>query len=72
MASWVGVVAMARSRLPPFKFNSSPYELTDTAIAEKSALQKKTARAPIVSHIVAPTAKPPETGKPLWSKPRSS
>lgn len=45
---------------------------TDTAIAEKAALQKKIARAPVTSHIVAPTAKPPETGKPLWSKPHSS
>ena len=42
------------------------------AQAESAAHQKKDARAPIVPHIMAPTAKPPESGKPLWNQPHSS
>ena len=40
--------------------------------AIKAAVQKKEARAPILPHTSAPKMKPPETGKPLWSKPHSS
>ena len=40
--------------------------------AEKIARQKKAARAPKLPGKSAPKAAPPETGKPLWSKPHSS
>jgi Protein of unknown function (DUF2934) len=43
--------------------------------AEASALsaqQKKSARAPKQPAKVAPKAKPPESGKPIWDKPHSS
>ncbi len=40
--------------------------------AIKAAMQRREARAPILPHTSAPKAKPPETGKPLWSKPHSS
>ncbi len=40
--------------------------------AIKAALQKKEARAPKLPHKTAPKAAPPESGKPLWSKPHSS
>lgn len=42
------------------------------AVAESAAQQRKEARAPITAHKSAPKAKPPETGKPLWSQPHSS
>jgi len=43
-----------------------------SAVAEQAALQRKEARAPIVPQHAAPNTRPPETGKPLWSKPHSS
>lgn len=42
------------------------------ALAEAAAQQRKEARAPITAHKSALKAKPPETGKPLWSQPHSS
>lgn len=48
----------------------SPAIPDDAAI--KAAMQKKSAREPIVPHTKAPKAKPPESGKPLWSHPHSS
>lgn len=42
------------------------------AMAEAAAQQRKEARAPITSHVSAPKAKPPESGKPLWNQPHSS
>ena len=42
------------------------------AQAASTAQQKKEARAPIAPRIMAPTAKPPESGKPLWNQPHSS
>jgi hypothetical protein len=42
------------------------------AMAESAAQQRKQARAPITAHTVSHKAKPPETGKPLWSQPHSS
>lgn len=42
------------------------------AVAEQAALQRKEARAPIVSQHTAPNTQPAETGKPLWSKRHSS
>jgi hypothetical protein len=42
------------------------------ALAETAAQQRKEARAPITAHKSALKAKPPETGKPLWSQPHSS
>ena len=40
--------------------------------AGKVARQKHDARAPQIPHHTGPTAKPPESGKPLWNKPHSS
>lgn len=40
--------------------------------AGKEAAQKHDARAPQVAHHTGPKAKPPETGKPVWSRPHSS
>lgn len=40
--------------------------------AIQAALQKQAARAPQIAHHTGPKAKPPETGKPLWSQPHSS
>jgi hypothetical protein len=42
------------------------------AQAERAALQKKQARAPIVPVHTGPKTTPPESGKPLWDKPHSS
>ena len=42
------------------------------ALAESASERRKEASAPIVPHKSAPKAKPPETGKPLWSRPHSS
>ncbi len=52
------------------EFQITPAIPDDEAI--KAALQKRGARAPKLPHANAPHAKPPETGKPLWSKPHSS
>jgi hypothetical protein len=40
--------------------------------AIQAALQKQTARAPQVPHHTGPKAKPPETGKPIWTRPHGS
>jgi Protein of unknown function (DUF2934) len=52
------------------EYHISPAAPDDSAV--KAALQKKDARAPQVPTKTAPKAKPPETGKPLWSTPHSS
>jgi hypothetical protein len=52
------------------EFQITPAPTDDEAI--KAALQKRDARAPQRPAKDAPQAKPAETGKPLWSKPRSS
>lgn len=52
------------------EFHVSP-ALPDQA-AVQAALQKQTARAPQVPHHTGPKGKPPESGKPVWSKPHSS
>jgi hypothetical protein len=38
----------------------------------QAAMQKDEARAPQVPHHTGPKTKPPETGKPLWTRPHSS
>ncbi len=51
------------------------YHLSPAQTEQKSiqaAMQKEAARAPQVPHNPAPTAKPPETGKPLWTRPHGS
>ncbi len=40
--------------------------------AIKAAVKKHEARAPILPHTSAPKQKPPESGKPLYSKPHSA
>lgn len=52
------------------EFQITPAVPDDEAIM--AALQKKEARAPQTPTKSAPHTKPPETGKPLWSKPHSS
>lgn len=52
------------------EFHVSPAFPEQEAI--QIALQKQTARAPQVQHHTGPKAKPPETGKPLWTKHHSS
>ena len=42
------------------------------ALAESAEQQRKEARAPIMPTKTALKAKPPETGKPLWSQAHSS
>jgi hypothetical protein len=44
---------------------------SDHAMAEKASEQRKEALAPHYPVKSAPKAAPPETGKPLWSKPHS-
>lgn len=50
--------------------NLSP-DLTDQQSIQ-AAIQRDVARAPQVPHHTGLKAKPPETGKPLWSRPHSS
>ncbi len=52
------------------EYNISPGVSEDVAI--KAALQEKNARAPMFPSKTAPKSTPPESGKPLWSKPHSS
>jgi len=52
------------------EFHVSPALPEQEAI--QTALQKQAARAPQVPHHTGPKVKPPETGKPVWSKPHSS
>ena len=40
--------------------------------ASKAAIQKHDAWAPQVAHHTGPNVKPPETGKPIWSRPHGS
>ncbi|HTJ77646.1 MAG TPA: DUF2934 domain-containing protein [Rariglobus sp.] len=42
------------------------------ALAESASERRKESSAPIVPHKLAPKTRPPETGKPLWSKPHGS
>jgi hypothetical protein len=42
------------------------------AMADTAAQQRKEAREPIMPNKTALKAKPPVTGKPLWSQPHSS
>ena len=42
------------------------------ASAERSALQKKEARQPILPTHTGPKSAPAESGKPLWNQPHSS
>ncbi|MFA6287827.1 MAG: DUF2934 domain-containing protein [Opitutaceae bacterium] len=44
---------------------------SDHALAERASEQRKEAMAPQYPAKSAPKAQPPETGKPLWSKPHS-
>jgi len=39
--------------------------------AIRAALMKQEARAPQTAHHTGPKLQPPETGKPLWTKPHS-
>ena len=68
-----GVACDAIAAVPPV---SAPPTLGEShsahAVAEAAAQQRKEARAPITSHVSAPKAKPPESGKPLWNQPHSS
>lgn len=52
------------------EYHLSPAVSEQEAI--QAALQKQEARAPQVPHHVGPKAKPPETGKPLWTRPHGS
>lgn len=52
------------------EYNISPAIADEEAL--KAALQKKEARAPMFPTHVGPKAKPPESGKPIWSHPHSS
>ena len=45
---------------------------SEHAQQERAKQQRKDARAPITPTKTAPVPKPPETGKPLWSKPHSA
>jgi hypothetical protein len=52
------------------EYHLSPAATEQEAI--KAAIQKQEARAPQVPHHTGPAAKPPETGKPLWTRPHGS
>ena len=52
------------------EFHVSPALPEQEAI--QIALQKQSARAPQEPHHTGPKAKPPETGKPLWTRPHGS
>jgi hypothetical protein len=52
------------------EYHLSPAETEQKSI--QAAMQKDAARIPQVPHHLGPKAKPPETGKPLWTRPHSS
>ena len=65
-------VAPPTHERPSDAASATPPHPTPGESAALSALQKKSARAPKQPRKTAPTAKPPESGKPIWDKPHSS
>ncbi len=52
------------------EYHLSPAQTEQLSI--QAAMQKDAARAQQVPHHTGPKSKPPETGKPLWTRPHSS
>jgi hypothetical protein len=52
------------------EYHLSPAGTEQEAI--KAAMLKQSSRAPQTPHHTGPSAKPAETGKPLWSRPHSA
>ena len=59
--------ATAKSEI---EYHLSPAQTEQESV--KATMHKEAARAPHVPHHLGPKAKPPETGKPLWTHPHGS
>jgi hypothetical protein len=64
------VSASGATQHPPVHAMSETHDVL--APAERAAQQKKEARAPQFATHTGPKSAPPESGKPLWSRPHSS